>query len=170
MKIQTLSEYTPEMATRVRELLIQLSRSGKDRGEIPREWFEEVINSPYHEMFLAVTEESDEDAGGSVGADEKGSETALKSAGQIVGIATLSIIMGPIIRKNAYLEDFVTDAAYRGQGVGTALWEAMLKWAKEHGCKELNFTSGHGREKAHAFYARHGAEIYDTNFFKRVIE
>ena len=33
MKITTLTEYSPETATRIRELLIQLSRSGKDRGE-----------------------------------------------------------------------------------------------------------------------------------------
>ena len=51
MIIQTLTEYTPEVANRVRELLIMLSRSGKDRGEIPKEWFDELINSPTHDML-----------------------------------------------------------------------------------------------------------------------
>ncbi len=143
MRIERLTEYTPEIATRVRELLIQLSRSKKDRGEIPREWFDELISSPYHDMLLAI-DDSD----------------------KIVGIATLSIIMGPIVRKNAYLEDFVTDESVRGQGVGSKMWDAMLEWATEKGCGELNFTSGKGREAAWKFYQGKGAEIYDTNFFR----
>ena len=86
--------------------------------------------------------------------------------GQIIGIATLSIIMGPIVRKAAYLEDFVTDQTVRGKGIGTALWNAMLDWAKNKNCTELCFTSGHGREAAQAFYLHKGAEIYDTNYFR----
>ena len=146
MIIKTLTEYTPEAAARIRELLIQLSRSGKDRGEIPKEWFDDIINSPSHDMLLAVDDN-----------------------GKIQGIATLSIIMGPIVRKVAYLEDFVTDSAVRGQGVGGQLWEAMLAWAKAKNCTELNFTSGHGREAAQEFYKNRGAEIYDTNFFRKII-
>lgn len=143
MIIQTLTEYSPETASRIRELLIQLSRSGKDRGEIPKAWFDELIASPYHDMLLALNDD-----------------------GKIIGIATLSIHMGPIIRKNAYLEDFVTDSTVRGQGVGSALWAAMLDWAKEKGCHNLEFTCGQGREASQQFYKNHGAEIYDTNFFR----
>ncbi len=146
MIIKTLTEYTPETATRIRELLIQLSRSGKDRGEIPKEWFDDIINSPSHDMLLAIDDDN-----------------------KIQGIATLSIIMGPIVRKVAYLEDFVTDSAVRGQGVGGQLWEAMLAWAKAKDCTELNFTSGHGREAAQEFYKNRDAEIYDTNFFRKII-
>lgn len=146
MKITTLTEYTPEIAARVRELLIQLSRSGKDRGEIPKEWFDELIASDAHDMLLAIDD-----------------------SGKIQGIATLSIIMGPIVRRVAYLEDFVTDTEVRGQGVGHQLWEAMLQWAKAKNCTELCFTSGHGREAAQEFYQKRGAEIYDTNFFRKNI-
>ncbi len=146
MITKKLDTYTPEIATRVRELLIELSRSKKDKGEIPRAWFEDVINSPYHDLLIA-----EED-------------------GKILGIATLSIIMGPGIRKNAYLEDFVTDSTVRGKGVGSALWHAMLEWAAEKGCKDLEFTCGHGRESAQEFYKHHGAEVYDTNFFRKSID
>lgn len=97
MKIAKLDKYTPEAADQIRKLLIQLSRSGKDRGEIPKEWFEELIASPYHDMLVAIDDNN-----------------------QIIGIATLSIHMGPIIRKNAYLEDFVTDQTVRGKGIGSA--------------------------------------------------
>ena len=143
MKIQRLTQYDSKTANRIRELLIQLSRSGKDRGEIPREWFDELISSPSHDMLLALDDNN-----------------------QIVGIATLSIIMGPIVRRVAYLEDFVTDADHRGQGIGSQLWDAMLDWARAKNCTELCFTSGHGREAAQAFYLHKGAEIYDTNYFR----
>lgn len=143
MNIKILTEYSEETANRIRELLIQLSRSGKDRGEIPKEWFDDLIASPYHDMLVAYDDND-----------------------KIIGIATLSIIMGPIVRKVAYLEDFVTDASLRGQGIGTSLWNAMLDWAKEKDCTELCFTSGHGREAAQSFYLKRGAEIYDTNYFR----
>ena len=146
MVITKLDHYTEETANRIRELLIQLSRSGKDRGEIPRSWFDDLINSDSHDMLLALD-------------DNK----------KIVGIATLSVTMGPITRKNAYLEDLVTDSSIRGQGVGTKLWEAMLDWAKEKGCKNLVFTCGQGREASQKFYLNHGATIYDTNFFRKEI-
>ena len=138
MKITTLTEYSEPTANRIRELLIQLSRSGKDRGEIPKQWFDNLINSPSHDMLIALDDQD-----------------------QIIGIATLSIIMGPIVRKVAYLEDFVTDTSVRGQGVGSALWDAILNWAKSKHCTELNFTSGHGREAAQEFYKNKGADCSD---------
>ncbi len=147
MKIEALTEYSEETANRIRELLIQLSRSGKDRGEIPKEWFDELISSPSHDMLVAYDDDN-----------------------RIIGIATLSIIMGPIVRKIAYLEDFVTDASLRGKGIGSELWDAMLAWAKGKNCTELCFTSGHGREAAQAFYLKRGAEIYDTNYFRKELK
>ena len=143
MRIETLTKYDQDAATRIRELLIQLSRSGKDRGEIPEQWFTDLISSDSHDMLLALDDN-----------------------GQIIGIATLSIIMGPIVRRIAYLEDFVTDTSFRGQGIGSKLWNAILNWARSKHCTELNFTSGHGREAAQQFYKNRGAEIYDTNFFR----
>ena len=146
MRITRLTSYTPKIANRVRELLIQLSRSGKDRGEIPKEWFDNLIKSPYHDMLIAYDDNDN-----------------------IVGIATLSVTMGPITRKNAYLEDFVTDSSVRGQGVGSALWDEMLKWSAQKGCNNLVFTCGQGREASQEFYKHKGAEIYDTNFFRKAI-
>ena len=145
MIIKRLDTYSPETADRVRELLIQLSRSGKDKGEIPREWFEDIINSPWHDLLIA--EEDD----------------------KIIGFACLSVTMGPGIRKNAYLEDFVVDSTIRGKGIGSALWQEMLNWAAEKGCKKLEFTCGNGRESAQEFYKNHGATIYETNFFRKDI-
>ena len=146
MIIKRIDQYNKESADQIRALLIQLSRSGKDRGKIPEEWFKDIINSPWHDLLVA-----EED-------------------GKILGLACLSVVMGPNVRKNAYLEDFVTDSSVRGQGVGGKLWEAMLEWGKEKGCKRLEFTCGQGRETAQEFYKHHGAEIYETNFFRKSLE
>lgn len=142
MEIKKLKTYTPEIATRIRELLIQLSRSGKDKGEIPEQWFNDIINSPWHDLLYA-----EED-------------------GKILGITCMSVTMGAGIRKNAYIEDFVTDSTVRGKGIGSALWQAMVNWSKEKGCQNLEFTCGNGREASQEFYKNRGAKIYDTNFFR----
>ncbi|MBR5389222.1 GNAT family N-acetyltransferase [Candidatus Saccharibacteria bacterium] len=140
--IKRLDKYTEKTADAIRKLLIELSRSGKDKGEIPREWFDDIINSPWHDLIIA-----EED-------------------GKLLGMAAMSIMMGAGIRKNAYLEDFVVSSESRGKGVGGLLWDEMLKWAKEKGAKRLEFTCGEGREAAHVFYHKHGAEIYETDFFR----
>lgn len=143
MIVKRVTEYSPELAQRVRELLIQLSRSGKDKGEVPEEWFVDIINSPWHDLLVALDDD-----------------------GRVIGMASLSVSMGPGISKNAYLEDFVVDAEARTGGVGSALWNEMLAWGREKGCKRMEFTCGNGREIAQAFYKKHGAEVYDTNFFR----
>lgn len=143
MIVKRVTEYSPELAQRVRELLIQLSRSGKDKGEVPEEWFVDIINSPWHDLIVAVDDNN-----------------------RVIGMAALSTMMGPGISKNAYLEDFVVDSGSRTGGVGSALWDEMLAWGREKGCKRMEFTCGNGREIAQAFYKKHGAEVYDTNFFR----
>ena len=145
MKVKTLDNYTSESASRIRELMTQLSRSGKDRGEITKEWLEEIIASPYHDILIATDD-----------------------SGKIIGIASLSIIVN-LRNKKAYLEDFVTDTTLRGQGIGSALWNAMLDWSRRKGCTELIFTSGYDREAAHRFYLSHDAKIYDTAFFRKTL-
>ena len=142
IEIKILKEYSPEVAADVRELLIELSRSGKDKGKIPKEWFLDVINSPYHDLILAV------------------------DGDKVIGMASVSIVMGSGIYKNAYLEDFIVSSAARENGVGGKLWDAMIKWAKEKGARKMEFTCGNGREVAQKFYKKHGAEIYETNFFR----
>ena len=159
IKIIAVTEYNKIVADRIRQLLIQLSRSGKDKGEIPQEWFEQLISSPWHDLLLAV--ESAEDS------NIKQDYPALPE--QILGMASVSVIFGAGIGKNAYLEDFVVDQSARGKGIGNLLFNAYEDWAREKGCKNLEFTCGQGREAAQQFYRDHGAATYDTNFFRKKI-
>ncbi|MFC2385633.1 MAG: GNAT family N-acetyltransferase [Candidatus Nanosyncoccus sp.] len=169
IEVIKLSEYNERISSRIRTLLIQLSRSGKDKGEIPREWFEQIISSPWHDLLLAI-EVTNQDEFLKKSSEEDTSVKewgAVFSADQILGMATVSVVFGAGIGKNAYLEDFVVDNAARGKGIGSLLFQAYEDWAKEKGCKNLEFTCGHGREAAQSFYKTHGAEIYDTNFFRK---
>ncbi len=160
IKIIAVTEYNKTVADRIRQLLIQLSRSGKDKGEIPQEWFEQLISSPWHDLLLAV--ESAEDS------NIKQDYPALPE--QILGMASVSVIFGAGIGKNAYLEDFVVDQSARGKGIGNLLFNAYEDWAREKGCKNLEFTCGQGREAAQQFYRDHGAATYDTNFFRKKLD
>lgn len=172
IKIIKLSEYDERISGRIRTLLIQLSRSGKDKGEIPREWFEQIISSPWHDLLLAIEVTNQDEFLKSP--SEKDTpvkeQDAMFSADQILGMATVSVIFGAGIGKNAYLEDFVVDIAARGKGIGGLLFQAYEDWAKEKSCKNLEFTCGHGRETAQAFYKSHGAKKYDTNFFRKKLD
>ena len=145
IEVKRLTEYTPEIMSEMRGLLVELSRSGKDKGEIPREWFLQVIDSPWHDVLLAYED------------------------GVLLGMVSLSVVMGAGILRNAYLEDFVVTREARGKGVGGRLWEEMILWAKEKGCKRMEFTCGEGREEAQKFYEAHGAEVYPTRFYRREI-
>ena len=160
IKIIAVTEYNKTVADRIRQLLIQLSRSGKDKGEIPQEWFEQLISSPWHDLLLAV--ESAEDS------NVKQGPHVLPE--QILGMASVSVIFGAGIGKNAYLEDFVVDQSARGKGIGNLLFNAYEDWAREKGCKNLEFTCGQGREAAQQFYRDHGAATYDTNFFRKKLD
>ena len=160
IKIIAVTEYNKTVADRIRQLLIQLSRSGKDKGEIPQEWFEQLISSPWHDLLLAVESAEDDNV--------KQDPPVLPE--QILGMASVSVIFGAGIGKNAYLEDFVVDQSARGKGIGNLLFNAYEDWAREKGCKNLEFTCGQGREAAQQFYKNHGAETYDTNFFRKKLD
>lgn len=144
IEIGPMTEYDAELAEKMGKLLTQLST--KWSGEpLDREWIEAIIESPYHDQLLAFDENDN-----------------------LVGMATMSVVMGAKIGQNAYLEDCVVDSECRGQGIGTKMWHAIVAWAKEKDCNRLEFTASGNEKKAGAanFYKKMGAGIYDTNFFR----
>lgn len=182
IKIVKLTKYSEGLADRIRALLVQLSRSGHDKGPIPKAWFDELIASPWHDCLLAVEiddqktelkeQSKDEESSQNENKLDSQNENKLENQSefqpsQVLGMASVSVTFGAGIGKNAYLEDFVVDQAARGKGVGHLLFDAYEKWAREKGCKNLEFTCGNGREAAQKFYNDHGATIYDTNFFRK---
>lgn len=65
-----------------------------------------------------------------------------------------------------YIDDLVTDEAYRSAGHG----KALLGWCEDHarrlGCTALTLESGTPREQAHRFYFREGMTIVVFGFLK----
>ena len=56
----------------------------------------------------------------------------------------------------AEISGFVVDERYRSQGVGMHLLARAERWARERGCREIGLRSNVIRDRAHAFYERHG--------------
>ena len=144
IEIGTMTEYDTEIAEQMGTLLTQLSTKW-DGSPVSREWIEDIIESPWHDQLLAFDEN-----------------------GKLVGMATMSSVLGAKIGRNAFLEDFVVDSECRGQGVGTEMWSKIVEWGKSHNCNRLEFTASGDNKKAGAvqFYLNKGVSIYDTNFFR----
>lgn len=67
-------------------------------------------------------------------------------------------------RSYGLLEDVYVDDAYRGQGIGTELIQAVITKAKELGCYKMIATSRKSRTEVHDWYERLGFEKYGAAF------
>ena len=85
--------------------------------------------------------------------------------GPIVGTATLSLVRAPT-GVHARLEDVVVDEAVRGQGVGAALTDEVIRLAREAGANYLALTSNPRRESANRLYQKLGFKRWETNVYR----
>jgi ribosomal protein S18 acetylase RimI-like enzyme len=58
----------------------------------------------------------------------------------------------------ALIEELVVDTEARRQGVGRALIQAALEWARAQGCSEVEVSTDQDNADAQAFYRRLGFE------------
>jgi GNAT superfamily N-acetyltransferase len=63
-----------------------------------------------------------------------------------------------------YVDDLVTLASHRSQGIGTGLLAWLRDYAKQAGCQQLHLDSGTQRKDAHRFYEREGVAIFGYHF------
>lgn len=143
LEIGPMTEYDAELAAAMGKLICDL-QFDYDGAPVSRESIEEIIESPWHDILLAF------------------------DGDKLVGMASVSVVMGTLIGRNECLEDFVVSSECQGKGVGSQLWEAILEWGRAKGCTRLNFTSS-GKDKkkgAVGFYLSKGANIRDTNAFR----
>ena len=140
--ISALTEYDGDIAATMGVLRRQLSTK-YDGSPIPRDLIEEIIESPYHDILLAIDDET------------------------VVGMVVVSVVM-MTTRKNVYMEDLVVDEQYRGQGIGGDLLEAVKDWGRAKGCQRLEFTSTsrENKENAIKFYEAHGILLRDTGQYR----
>jgi GNAT superfamily N-acetyltransferase len=62
----------------------------------------------------------------------------------------------------AEISGFVVDERYRSQRVGMHLLARAERWAREKGCRAIGLRSNVIRDRAHAFYERHGYKHVKT--------
>ena len=89
--------------------------------------------------------------------------------GTVVGTAIVyrrySTWKGPVL----YLEDFVVRESYRSRGIGAALFEACLDFAREKNFSRMVWQVLDWNEDAHRFYQRYGA-TFDAGWWNAGID
>jgi GNAT superfamily N-acetyltransferase len=114
--------------------LAEFSHGQVDTGVEDR--FRAMLELPTHAIFVAEDEKE-----------------------QVTGLLTISQRWtlwhtGPC----ALIEELVVDEGVRGQGVGRALIQAAIDWAKAQNCSEVEVSTEADNLKAQAFYRRLGFE------------
>jgi len=88
---------------------------------------------------------------------------------QVVGIALWHSYEDTFNGIKFYVDDLVTDAAYRSLGIGQAMMAFLEKEARRLGAEGVVLDSGTQRTQAHRFYFREGFVITSFNFKKTFV-
>lgn len=98
-----------------------------------------------------------------------GGRLALAAEGEaVLGVALWRLIENTYEGRRLYVDDLVTDASRRSQGVGRALLGHLEDKARRLGCDVLALDSGAQRAAAHKFYFREGMHIPGFCFRKNL--
>ncbi|MGD0403609.1 MAG: GNAT family N-acetyltransferase [Candidatus Acidiferrales bacterium] len=84
------------------------------------------------------------------------------AGGEIAG--WLAVFVYRVVEADARAEisGFVVDERYRSQRIGMHLLARAERWAREKGCRAIGLRSNVIRDRAHAFYERHGYQHVKT--------
>jgi GNAT superfamily N-acetyltransferase len=84
--------------------------------------------------------------------------------GAVAGVAGYRILENLAWGRFLYVDDLVTDEAWRSKGIGTALLDFLAAEARENDCRELHLDSGVQRFDAHRFYLTNRMDITSHHF------
>lgn len=76
--------------------------------------------------------------------------------GEIAGWIAVFVYRTVEADARAEVSGLVVDERFRSQRVGEHLLARAEEWARENGCRAIGLRSNVIRERAHAFYERHG--------------
>lgn len=85
---------------------------------------------------------------------------------RVVGTVLLCHTVG-IAGTKYWIEDVVTDAEYRGQGIAGGLLDMAERTCHRLGAKCVNLTSNPAREDARRLYTDRGYEVRNTTVFRK---
>lgn len=83
----------------------------------------------------------------------------------IIGMGCLVEINTPSGRSGR-IEDIVIDEQYRGRGLGERLVKALIRRAKNRGCRYVELTSRPQRKAANLLYQKLGFQRRETNSYR----
>lgn len=116
-----------------------------------RETFNKMLEDP-NRYPIFVAEEKDEKT-----------NKIVKLGATVSSIDLMLYLGGPYL----YLQEIVVDEKARGKGVGSALLQHIVKYAKEHGFKSVELTQPPDSTKYHnertQFYTMNGFEMGGRN-------
>jgi len=69
-----------------------------------------------------------------------------------------------------YVDDLVTLASHRSQGIGTRFLAWLREYAINEGCCQLHLDSGTQRKDAHRFYEREGVTVFGYHFAENLAQ
>ena len=118
-----------------------------DDSPISDEILNKIIKSPSHVQIVARDEN-----------------------GRIIGAVTMSTVYAPFAGRIGYLEEIVVDSTIQGAGIGGKLWNEAVAWCREQGLDRIEFTSRKDRAATHAFYAKRGAVVCESNPYRFELE
>ena len=88
-----------------------------------------------------------------------------EDGGDLVGLCTVYQDMHSVrFGYRAWVEDLAVDPSRRSEGIGKALLDSAMAWARERGATHLELDSALARTDAHRFYEREGAAYRAYSF------
>jgi len=84
---------------------------------------------------------------------------AEKEDGEIAGMALYFFAYYTWVGKSLYLDDLIVKEKYRGNKIGTKLFNQVMQIAKDNGCKRLRWQVLDWNTRAIEFYKSYGAKF-----------
>ena len=84
---------------------------------------------------------------------------AVSEEGEVLAYVTYFFTYHTWSGKSLYMDDLYVQQEFRGKGIGKALLEKVIEFAKDNNCISLRWLVSHWNQKAKQFYASIGAEI-----------
>jgi GNAT superfamily N-acetyltransferase len=93
---------------------------------------------------------------------------AYDDQGGCVAVAGWRLMATTVAVRKLYVDDLVTSAERRSEGIGAALLTELARRAREAGCRAIDLDSGVTRADAHRFYIRERMPITSFHFAREL--
>lgn len=100
-----------------------------------------------------------------------GSVLVARRDGQVTGMVTLLFTVSTALGERVVLfEDLVVSPDARGAGIGSALVQAAMDFARKNGCSRITLLTDGINVDAQRFYARHGFVASDMRPMRLMLD